>query len=207
MVEITLVRHCETDWNKEKRYLGKTDIPLNKNGIKNAEILGKFLKNKNFTEIYSSELSRAYQTAKIISNFYGLNVKKIKEFNEIDFGEFEGLTFNEIKEKFGDEVVNKYLKDTLNFKFPNGESFRKFYFRTMKGLNFILNKHNDNSNILIVSHSGVNKIIIGNALKISFKKSFWRIKQDIGCINIINFFVPENFAVVELINGKINEKE
>ncbi|MFN3527713.1 MAG: histidine phosphatase family protein [Candidatus Altarchaeaceae archaeon] len=204
MIRIVLIRHCETNWNKEKRYLGKTDIPLNEKGIRDAEILGKFLMDKNFEEIYSSELSRAYNTAKIIAEFNKFNnsVKKIKEFNEIDFGDFEGLTFEEVKEKFGEEIVNKYLNDTLNFKFPNGESFRKLYRRTTKGLNFILDKHeHDNDcNILIVSHSGVNRIIIGNALKISFKKSIWRIKQDIGCVNVIDFF--KNFAVVELINGK-----
>lgn len=202
MLRITLIRHCETDWNKERRYLGNTDIHLNENGIKNAKILANFLKNENFTEIYSSELSRTYETASIIAEFHGLQIKKIKEFNEINFGKFEGLTFDEISEKFGQEVVERYLKDTLNFKFPNGESFRKFYVRVLKGINFILSKYNENDNILIVSHSGVNKIFLGKALEISFKKSFWRIKQDVGCINIINFFVPEKFAVVELINGK-----
>lgn len=204
MVRLYLLRHCETDWNKEKKYLGRTDLALNENGIKSAKILSEFLKQIKFDKIYSSEYLRAYQTAKIIGK--NKEIEKFKYFNEIDFGDWEGLTFNQITEIYGKEIVDKYLKDPLNFKFSNGESFKNLYKRVTRGLNFILdtynndNNNNNNKNILIVGHSGVNRIIIGKALKISFKKSFWRIKQDLGCINIINFV--DDFPIIELLNGK-----
>ncbi len=194
MVKIILIRHCETDWNSGNRYLGWEDVPLNNAGRNRAKLLAGQLKGENIEKIYSSNLSRAYETAGIISKFHSLEVVRIPELNEINFGDWEGLTFNEIEAKYK-EKAKEYMSDPLNFRFPNGETLREFNKRVLSALDPILKKNS--GRILIVAHGGTNRVIIGRALNLLLKEH-WRIKQDVGCVNVIDFF--EDTAIVSLMN-------
>ena len=197
MVRIMLLRHCETELNNEKRCLGKTDISLNNNGRRRAKSLGMQLKDINIGKIYSSELKRAYETANKVAEAHALEVEKLPGLNEINFGKWERLTFDEIKSR-DKEKADEYLNNPLNFRFPDGETLQELDARVLCALNLILKKHsNANKTVLIVAHGGTNRIILGKALNLPLKEH-WRIKQDLGCINIIDFF--EDFAVVSLMN-------
>ncbi|NCN65254.1 MAG: histidine phosphatase family protein [Candidatus Altiarchaeum hamiconexum] len=221
MLRIILIRHCETEWAVEGRYQGNIDVPLSPLGRKNAKLLADKIKtytinhNYRISKIYSGCLSRAYQTAEIISksiNFKG-HVEKICELNERNFGDWEGLTYSEISSKYGKSKTDKYLNNPLNFSIPNAESFEDFKERVSEGINFILNENNDKvkdnasnynntivNTILVVAHGGTNRLIICMALNLS-QENFFRLKQDLGCINIIENY--ENLSVVVLMNGKI----
>lgn len=199
MIRLVLIRHCETDENNEKRYVGSKDMPLNRAGRKHAELLSFQLKDMHFDCIYSSGLIRAYETAKIIASFHsaGAGVENLSDLNEMNFGDFEGLTFEEIKINYP-EKADEYLRDPLNFCFPGGETLQELNERVLRALDFILKK-NASGTILVVAHGGTNRIILGKALNLPLKEHF-RIKQDSGCINVIDFF--EDFAVVSLMNSK-----
>lgn len=102
MSHIYVVRHGETDWNVENRYLGSSDIPLNDNGVKQAQILRDELADTAIYDIYTSPQSRAALTAEIINEAHNLEVKFDDKLREREMGIFEGLTRKEVKEKYPD---------------------------------------------------------------------------------------------------------
>jgi len=200
MIRLILIRHCETDLNKNK-YLGSTDPPLDPTGKTHAKQIAKELKHQDLSKIYSSDLKRAYQTANLIAKSHSLKVETLQNLNEINFGSFEGLTFDEILAR-DKKNAEKYLTNPSAFRFPGGETQSELNKRVLKSLDTIVKKHiNSNETILAVAHGGTNRVILGRALNITQKDQF-RIKQDHGCVNIIDFF--EDFAVVALMNYTIN---
>ncbi len=194
MIKLIFIRHTTTDWNEQRRYLGVTDVSLNQKGRKQAELISNYLRNENISAIYSSNLIRTYQTACIIAKQHSLKVKKDERLDEIDFGEWERMTFNQIQKKYP-KLAREYLSDSLNTKIPKGESFLKFRNRINKALEKILAQ--EKGTIVIVSHAGVNRVIICNLLKLPLSY-FWKIKQNIGAINIIEIY--NNSNVISLIN-------
>jgi len=194
MVELIFIRHPQTNWNKEQKYLGRADIALNHQGKKQAKSISNYLRKKNISAIYSSDLRRAYQTASIITKEHSLSIRKDARLNEIDFGNWEGMTFNQIQRKYP-QLAKKYLSHPLKTKIPDGESFLKFRSRVNKALKEILAR--EKGKVVIISHAGVNRIIICSLLKLPLP-CFWQIKQDIGAINIIEIHKKAN--IVSLIN-------
>ncbi len=199
MIKLILIRHSETKWNKQKRYLGKTDIALSPKGQKQAGLISGYLRNKNISVIYSSKLKRALETAATIAKPHNLEVKEDKRLNEIDFGKWEGMTFNQIQKKYP-ILARKYLSNPLNIKIPEGESLLKFRNRINRALKKILAQ--EKGTIVIVSHAGVNRIIICSLLKLPLS-CLWQIKQDIGAINIIEIY--KNMNIISLINHTLWE--
>ena len=152
LVRITFIRHGETDENKAKRVQGRKDYPLNETGKKQAKMVAKYLKDNNyfFDAIFSSPLSRAYDTACIINNEMnlGLNVTKVDAFIEREFGEYEGMAVSK-------EAFKPILADI-------GEGLEKekdIKERVYSGLLNIL-KENKYEHILVVAHSHTIKAIM-----------------------------------------------
>ena len=199
MIKLILIRHTETKWNKQKKYLGRTDISLSPKGQKQAGFISGYLRNKNISVIYSSKLKRVIETATAIAKPHNLEVKQDVGLNEIDFGKWEGMTFNQIRKKYPD-LARKYLSDPLNTKIPEGESLLKFRNRINKALEKILAQ--EKGTIVIISHAGVNRIIICSLLKLPLSY-LWQIKQDIGAINIIEIY--KNMNIISLINHTLWE--
>jgi len=195
MTKVYLIRHGETEWNAKGKYLGLTDIPLNDNGESQAKALSSFLSKERIDAVYSSALTRTIQTAEIIAEPHGLEVSKISELNEVDFGEWNGLTYFEIKDKYSN-LADDWLNKTSEVQIPGGETWSHFKKRVVSGLRKILNE-NENKNILVVSHGGPIKAIISEVLGLSLT-SFWKIRQDRGAINIVEFF--DGGATITLLN-------
>mgnify|MGYP001153685010 CR=1 FL=1 len=201
MTKVYLVRHGETEWNAKGKYLGLTDIPLNGNGERQAKALSSFLSKERIDAIYSSALTRTIQTARIIAEPHGLKVSKIPGLNEIDFGEWDGLTYFEIKDKYSN-LADDWLNKTSEVQIPDGESWEDFKTRVLSGLRKILNE-NENKNILVVSHGGPIKAIISEVLGLNLT-SFWKIKQDRGALNVVEFF--DGGATLTLLNDTCYQK-
>jgi len=204
MIRLILIRHCETELGKN-RYTGSTNVPLSGLGLNHAELIAKYLKDKkiNLNKIYSGSLKRAYDTAGAIANLYSLEVEKLSGLNEINFGSWEGLTFDEILSS-DRENLEKYLETPSDFRFPGGETHRELKDRVLKSLDLILEKYLDsNKTILVAGHGGTNRVILSKALNLDLKDQF-KLKQDAGCINVIDFF--EDNAVVSLMNYTINSE-
>jgi broad specificity phosphatase PhoE len=152
IVQIVLVRHGATDWNLQGRCQGSTDRDLSDVGIRQADQITELLSEQEINAIYSSSLRRAQQTAERISQPHKLPVLIEEDVRELDHGELEGLTFNEIKANYGDFLV-RWRSEPAEICVPGGERLADVAERAWNGLNQIVQRHADAERILVVSHN------------------------------------------------------
>lgn len=129
---IYLIRHGETDWNRDKRFQGQTDIPLNQTGREQASSLVSLMNQLKIEAAFSSDLSRAYETAQIALSDSRLTIIKDYRLRETNIGCAEGLTYEEIVEQFGEDALTKwrsYEEHNMDYKYENGESKRQMMIR------------------------------------------------------------------------------
>ena len=152
---VLLIRHGETEWNTLGKFQGCTDIALSEVGIKQAEILNDRLKG-DFDYIYSSPLSRAFETANILAIGTNKEVTVASEIREINFGEWEGLTVHEIAEKYP-EVFKAWRTDKTESYICGGDlSINNAANRAKKCILDIVKEHKGKK-IAIVAHGGIIK--------------------------------------------------
>jgi broad specificity phosphatase PhoE len=151
-VEIILVRHGATDWNLQGRCQGSSDRELSEAGIRQAGQIADALGNEEFGAIYSSHLRRARQTAELISRPHDLPVLIEEDLRELDHGELEGLTFNEIKTRYGD-FLTRWRSEPAEILVPGGERLADVAERAWKGLSGMVERHADAERLLVVSHN------------------------------------------------------
>jgi alpha-ribazole phosphatase len=193
---LVLVRHGETEWNRNSRYQGVVDIELNKKGKSQAEQLYNFLKDEKFDAIYSSTLKRAYHTIKNIAEYQNKDVITIADLMEINFGEWEGLTFSEIEEDYPD-LAQKWAKDPTCCKPPEGEHIKEVEERVGKTIDRIIDENTDNK-ILIATHGGIVRIIIAYLLELPLSRIF-SIEVDNVSVSRIKFY--DHYPVLKLLNS------
>ena len=159
-MKLIIIRHGETPWNARHRVQGLSDQPLSKEGLWQAELLcGRFAKT-DIDAIYSSTLKRAKQTAQEVGKPHPhVPIITDKILNEMDWGEWEGLTFSQIKRKFPKEFL-KRQEDKFHFAPKNGESPSDLKKRLTPFLKKIVKKHKGQT-VLIVGHGGVNRVLMG----------------------------------------------
>ncbi|HSD38309.1 MAG TPA: histidine phosphatase family protein [Rhodocyclaceae bacterium] len=150
---ICLVRHGETDWNVERRLQGHQDIPLNANGRAQALALAETLVDAQFEAIYSSDLSRALETAEQVADQLGLAVIQLPAVRERNFGIFQGLTRQEAELRFPD-MQARVTRREPDFVPPEGESLRQCFERIATVLDDLADRHIGQT-ILLVAHGGV----------------------------------------------------
>jgi phosphoserine phosphatase len=151
-VQIVLVRHGATDWNLQGRCQGSTDRDLSDVGIRQAAQLAAFLSNEEIHAIYSSNLRRARQTAELISQPLNLSVMIEDNVRELDHGELEGLTFNEIKSAHA-EFLARWRSIPAEICVPGGERLADVAERAWSGLTQIVRRHQEAESIVVVSHN------------------------------------------------------
>ena len=152
-MKLIIVRHGETEWNKQDRAMGQLDSPLTLKGIQQAYAIANRLRRFSFTTLYSSDLGRAVQTANIIAEICGKNVIFDSELREWNMGIFQGLTFSEMDEKFPQEQQDhKRMRD--EWVIPEGESLRQCRDRGYRALNRIAEGHLDET-VVVVTHGFV----------------------------------------------------
>ncbi|MCA1011147.1 histidine phosphatase family protein [Halobacillus halophilus] len=145
MTKLGLIRHGSTSWNKEKRAQGKSDIPLNQEGIRDAEKLAERLHTEEWEVLYTSPLKRAAKTADIISSRLGLEISCDVRLQEVDGGLIEGTTEEERIKKWGSGWRE------LDLGIEKKEKIKE---RGVSVLNELVNRH-DGKNILVVSHGAL----------------------------------------------------
>ncbi|NQT21909.1 MAG: histidine phosphatase family protein [Candidatus Omnitrophica bacterium] len=190
MKKLILIRHCETDYVVQKKYCGHEDAQLNSNGIKQARNIQLRLEQADVDKIYSSDLKRASQTADII--FPKRKTIKRKGLREIDFGNFAGLTYEQVLIKYP-RVYRKWLESPSDSKIPGGESLFDLSKRVVMCFNEIASG-NPNKTIAIISHGGPNRIIILKLLGWNLNR-FWDVEQDAAAVN---FFISKKGALCAL---------
>ena len=167
-LKLYIVRHGETEWNVIKRFQGQLNTPLTKKGIKKLKETGKELEDVTFEEVYTSELERTVKSAEIILNENRgyknnkLKLKKLAELNEVHFGVWQGLKYEEVFLKYPEEA-NNYFYNVKNYKAENvkAENLKDALERFLRGINKILSSHKS-GNILIVTHGTVFEMFINH---------------------------------------------
>ena len=197
---IFLIRHGETDWNKEGRFQGQIDIPLNKNGKDQAKKTYEYLKEINFNKAFSSSMKRPYETAQIIlQKNQDLKILKLDSIAEISHGLWEGKLESEIKKEWPNLLKDWHNKPE-DVTMPEGESIKDVSERSVKAFEDICLTQEDNDITLLVAHDAVNKTLICNLLGIDCSK-IWMIKQGNGGITIIDVFNdPKKDNVISALN-------
>lgn len=118
-MRLILARHGETEWNRQRRIQGRSDLELNERGVKQAEALAQALKNEKVGAVYTSPLRRARDTADIIARYHQVDVVGLLGLRELDAGEVDGLTYDEMAAQHGKFLV-KWIKDCTSVRPPGG---------------------------------------------------------------------------------------
>lgn len=150
MTQLILIRHGETMWNREKRMQGQTDTVLSETGREQAAALGRRLSTTTFAALYSSDLLRAWHTARAIAEQTGREIVKDSRLRERSFGIFEGLTHDEISERYPQELTCFRSRDP-GYVVPGGESAETFHARCLPCLQEIAERH-PGEEVLVVTH-------------------------------------------------------
>jgi 2,3-bisphosphoglycerate-dependent phosphoglycerate mutase len=165
---LLLARHGETEWNREERYQGHADPPLNDTGRAQAEQLAEHLAAEPIDAVYSSDLRRAAETAQIVGERLGLPVEHEPGLREIDVGSWQGLTKAEIDGRPWD-----------------GETYAHHAARVTQALREIAARH-PNGRVLIVSHGGslrrVQATVLGAPLPVVEHCAIWTCSLDDGVL-------------------------
>lgn len=150
MTDLILIRHGETLWNRERRMQGQTDTSLSEKGREQVAALADRLAASRFAAIYSSDLTRAWDTASAIALVTGQQVVAEPRLRERRFGIFEGLTYDEMEERYP-EARRQFESRDPDFVIPGGESAREFYARCLDCLTGIAENH-AGGEVAVITH-------------------------------------------------------
>jgi probable phosphoglycerate mutase len=150
MMTLLLARHAETSWNREGRFQGHADPPLSDAGREQARTLASALEGKPPGAVYASDLRRAAETAEIVAARFDLPVRTDSGLREVDVGEWSGLTWAEIEERFPGAAERHHDR---GHGWEQGESHEEMAERTLAALRRIAAAH-DGQCVLVVVHGG-----------------------------------------------------
>ena len=194
MTKIILVRHGESEGNLEKKFLGHTDLDLSPNGYKQAELLRKHFENIDIDVIYSSDLIRAYNTIKPVSDMKNIPIITSEKLREIYAGEWEKKRFDDLEIEYEEEY--NIWKNNIGFsRCTGGESVADLQERVYEEITRIV-KENDGKTICIATHSTPIRTFIAKCSGYSLAE-----------INKIKWVANASLSVFEFSNDKFIQKE
>ncbi len=182
-MELYLIRHGETESNKQRRYQGWTESPLSGEGLRQAEKAGFFLAGQNLSGLYCSDLNRAFHTARVIGSSSGLQPVVTPLLREINFGHWEGLTFDQIEARWGKEI-SLWLDDPFSRSAPGGETLAEVCSRMLNFLEELSGDGHEGKRIAAISHGGSIRALLFSVLDLN-TTSFWDIKIDNASISLL----------------------
>ena len=153
MTELLVIRHGETDWNRQHRFQGQIDVPLNDNGLAQAGRLGRRLVDEPVDVLISSDLQRAHSTAEAVTQACGLQAQIDPLWREQGFGMLEGLDVPTIRSRHAD-LWSSWTRHDADYALPGGESNATFHARVMRALQAVLLAH-AGRRVVVVTHGGV----------------------------------------------------
>jgi len=197
---LLLVRHGETDWNRQGRFQGQIDIPLNENGRAQAAAAGAFLRKVKLDRAYTSSMARPRQTAEgILSHHPGVPLTSVPHLVEIGHGEWEGRLEEEIADSWA-ELLADWKRAPETVQMPDGETIHDVWDRSLQGWNRIAASLHPDETALVVAHDAVNKTILCALLGLS-PADIWAVKQGNGGVTVIDYpFGPDQPPVVVCLN-------
>mgnify|MGYP003374911797 CR=1 FL=1 len=180
-MRILFVRHGETEWNASLRYQGHANIPLNDKGRAQAHTTAGRLKTYDVSAIYTSDLARAEETARIIGTDLGLKPTILPDLREIDVGQWEGLTPEELYRRYPDHM-REFERDPARTVRLGGESYAQLQQRALNALNHMASAHKQGQTIIAVSHGGTIRALLCHVIGLDLAY-FGRMWLDNGSIN------------------------
>ncbi|MDI6602182.1 MAG: histidine phosphatase family protein [Thermoanaerobacteraceae bacterium] len=195
-MKLFIVRHGTTDWNKNNKIQGCLDIPLSEEGIKQGYLLANKLKKFKIDYIFSSDLSRARDTAKIISDILDLSFTEDHRLREMHFGEWQGLSFEQIA-ILDQAKLSLWRNHPAEVIFSGGESIDRVKKRALEFIKEIYPKYKCN-NVLLVTHGSFIKILILSLLNTDLNL-YKNLKQDNTALNIVEIN-NEGKSILQLFN-------
>ena len=192
---LVFVRHGEPDQSVRGRCYGGLDVGLSARGRMQMRRARGLLRDVTCSAIYSSPKRRALESASVLAG-HRASVTVDHRLREMDFGDFEGLTYEDIAERFP-EKYHEWMNRPTEVTFPAGENFTAMADRVRDAVDHIRGAHRGET-IVIVSHGGVNRIALAAALELDPSRIF-RLDQAYACVNVIDYLSDE--PLVRLING------
>lgn len=179
---VYLLRHGDSRQDDQKRYVGQADLQLNDEGRGQAAAWRRELATLPLQRIYSSDLSRSYETARIIAQGRGETVQPLARLREINLGGWDGQPMADVRRLYPYEY-EKRGADMVYYRPPGGECFADVAARVIPLFDEIV--RSSSGNVLIVGHAGVNKIILCHVLGMPLQNLF-RMRQEYGYLNLID---------------------
>ncbi len=185
MACIILIRHGQTLWNQVERVRGQVDIALDEVGLAQAAVTARRVAQRwRPVAVYSSPLRRAVQTAQPIAAMLGVQVQTDPGFNDMNFGQWQGLSPQEVNQRWP-ELASTWLQAPHLVTFPDGESLDEVKDRSTAALQRVMERHPDEI-IAIVGHTVLNRVLLCTVLGID-NSNYWRIGQDTCAINVFEW--------------------
>ncbi|MCP3164990.1 histidine phosphatase family protein [Myxococcus qinghaiensis] len=197
VTRMILVRHGRPSEEMKGRCYGRLDVGLAPEGYVQAERAARLLAQVELQALYSSPRLRALDTARRLAADRGLDIRVEEAFREIDFGLFEGLTYEEAERRFPD-VYAEWMEHPARVRFPEGETFSEMRERVRVGGRMLRARHVGQC-FALVSHGGVNRTLLAESLGMADQHLF-RLDQVHASVNVIDFYGDE--PVVKLMNAE-----
>ncbi len=177
MTTILLARHGETDWNRDGRWQGHTDLPLNDAGLAQARALGGALAGRGIDLLYSSDLARARQTAAAVELATGLEAIVDPDLREVDVGEWAGATREQARER--DPVWYEEWRQGAVAGYHGGETYLELHLRSVRAFHRVLDTA-DGRTAVVVCHGGNIRAIVSEVVGLSADQR-WRVAGANNC--------------------------
>ena len=186
IIRLLLVRHGETQWNREGRFQGQIDIPLNENGLRQADQAGEFLKTIPIDAAVTSSMSRPRETAdRILKHHPHIQLALRDDLWEISHGTWEGKLESEIRATDG-ALLDAWQAKPETVQMPEGENLHDVFTRSIAGWNDIVQQAKPGTTTLVVAHDAINKSILCHIAGLE-PSAFWSFKQGNGAVSVIDY--------------------
>ncbi|MEH2122296.1 histidine phosphatase family protein [Nostoc sp.] len=187
-IRLLLVRHGETDWNRQTRFQGQIDVPLNDNGRQQSQKAGEFLQEVAIDNACSSSMLRPKETAEIILKHHpNLKLELQNDLREISHGLWEGKLEAEIEQEFPGEL-QRWRLVPAQVQMPEGENLQQVWERSVAAWESIVQAAltNQLKTVLVVAHDATNKTLLCHILGLSLE-NFWNFRQGNGAVSVIDY--------------------
>ncbi len=183
---LLLVRHGETEWNRQGRFQGQIDVPLNEHGRRQASQAAAFLKSVKIDAAISSSMLRPKETAEIILKYHpDLTLQLRDDLREISHGLWEGKFESEIEASYPG-LLHQWQSHPETVQMPEGENLQQVWDRAIAGWSAIVADAQPHQTILVVAHDAINKAILCHVAGLT-ESAFWNFKQGNGAVSVIDY--------------------
>jgi broad specificity phosphatase PhoE len=203
-----LVRHGLTPWNAQKRFMGQSDIPLSVRGHAQARALARALRGRELAAIYTSDLARALETARIIAagRTPPVPVHASQDWRELNFGAWQGLTYAQIAARYQDQLG--FFSDPEHYAPPGGESTASLLQRLRAELLAVAQSldWSARGDAVIVSHSGALRVLLCDLLGMPLERQ-WQLRIDAGSLSALDVSLGQEAHTLDVTLVLLNARQ